>query len=231
MDDIFTKIIAYLVFLLSTTVHEASHALAAKLGGDLTAYRSGQVSLDPMPHIRREPLGMVVFPIIFIMINGWPFGWASAPYNPFWERLNPRKAALMGLAGPAANLFIVIIAGLILKIGLMQGFFSHYEVQNSLGYIFIRDGGELGESSLAGVIRMLCIFFDINLVLFLLNLFPLPGLDGSSIITLLLPRNLINGYLDFINNPPLLFLSLLVVWKIFPNVFWPFYVIARALVI
>ena len=54
----------YVVLLLSTTCHEAAHALAAKLGGDLTAFHGGQVSLDPVPHIRREPFGMVVFPIL-----------------------------------------------------------------------------------------------------------------------------------------------------------------------
>ena len=67
----------YVVFLFSTTVHEASHAWAAKLGGDLTAYHGGQVSLDPRPHIRRAPFGMVVLPIISVLLSGWPFGFAS----------------------------------------------------------------------------------------------------------------------------------------------------------
>jgi hypothetical protein len=49
----------YVVLLFSTTCHEAAHALAAKLGGDLTAFHGGQVSLDPVPHVRREPFGMV----------------------------------------------------------------------------------------------------------------------------------------------------------------------------
>ena len=53
----------YVVFLLSTTCHETAHAWAAKLGGDLTAFHGGQVSLDPIPHIRREPFGMVIFPL------------------------------------------------------------------------------------------------------------------------------------------------------------------------
>jgi hypothetical protein len=53
-------LIRYLIFLFSTTCHEASHALAAKLGGDLTAFHGGQVSLSPLPHLRREPFGMVL---------------------------------------------------------------------------------------------------------------------------------------------------------------------------
>ena len=77
MPDLSSGLIFYVVFLLSTTVHEAAHAWAAKLGGDLTAYHGGQVSLDPRPHIRREPFGMVVLPIISVLISGWPFGFAS----------------------------------------------------------------------------------------------------------------------------------------------------------
>ena len=54
----------YAAFIFATTLHEAAHALAAKLGGDTTAYEIGQVTIDPIPHIRREPVGMVVLPII-----------------------------------------------------------------------------------------------------------------------------------------------------------------------
>ncbi len=73
--DIFLIIIWYIVFLLSTTFHEFAHAFVAKLGGDLTAYNGGQVSLDPIPHIRREPLGMLVFPLLFLFI-----AWQIFPY-------------------------------------------------------------------------------------------------------------------------------------------------------
>jgi hypothetical protein len=63
-ERLVTGLIYYVVFLFSTTVHEAAHAWAAKLGGDLTAYHGGQVSLDPRPHIQREPFGMVILPLI-----------------------------------------------------------------------------------------------------------------------------------------------------------------------
>src|SRR5205807_5041545 len=90
-----TGAVWYIVFLLSTTCHEAAHALAAKLGGDLTAFHGGQVSLDPTPHIRREPIGMLVAPILSYLMGGWMMGWASAPYDPFWARRHPRRAAWM----------------------------------------------------------------------------------------------------------------------------------------
>jgi hypothetical protein len=67
----------FVAFLLSTTVHEAAHALVALRGGDPTAYLGGQVSLSPVPHIRREPLGMVVVPLLMTVLNGWAVGWAA----------------------------------------------------------------------------------------------------------------------------------------------------------
>jgi hypothetical protein len=79
MDNLANGFVYYIAFLFSTTVHEAAHAWAAKLGGDLTAYHGGQVSLDPRPHIRREPIGMVLLPVISTLLSGWPFGFASAP--------------------------------------------------------------------------------------------------------------------------------------------------------
>ena len=69
----------YVVFLFSTTCHEGAHALVAKLGGDPTAFYGGQVTLNPLPHIRREPLGTVVVPILSYLFSEWMIGWASAP--------------------------------------------------------------------------------------------------------------------------------------------------------
>jgi hypothetical protein len=90
----------YVVFLFSTSLHEASHAWAAQRGGDPTAYLAGQVSLDPRPHIRREPFGMVFLPLFTAVTSGWPIGFASAPYDPLWAAAHPRRAAWMSLAGP-----------------------------------------------------------------------------------------------------------------------------------
>ena len=61
----------YVAFLMSLTCHEAAHALVAKWGGDLTAYHSGQVTLNPLPHIQREPFGTVLVPIISLFLSGW----------------------------------------------------------------------------------------------------------------------------------------------------------------
>lgn len=211
--DIFLIAIWYIIFLLSTTFHEAAHAYVAKLGGDLTAYHGGQVSLDPLPHIKREPLGMVVFPLIFLFINGFPFGWASAPYDPIWASNNHRKAALMSLAGPTANLILMLVAGLLLRLGVEQGSFTYTQIYDSM----------FGESSysLSAGVKILSITFFLNSLLFILNLIPLPGLDGSTAITFFMNRKTALSYLEMISNPALAFISLFLLWKIFPYVFWP----------
>ena len=113
----------YVVFLLSTTCHEAAHSLVAKWGGDTTALEGGQVSLNPWPHIRREPFGMVIIPIIGIATGTGLIGWASAPYNAAWAQEHPKKAARMSLAGPAANFGLAILAGILMRIGLAMGSF------------------------------------------------------------------------------------------------------------
>ena len=111
MPDIGKALVYYLVFLFSTTVHEAAHAWAALLGGDPTAYHGGQVSLDPRAHIRREPMGMLVIPLLSALLSGWPMGFASAPYDPGLGPSAPAARRLDG-AGRArpANLVLVLLA-------------------------------------------------------------------------------------------------------------------------
>ena len=117
----------YFAFLFSTVCHEAAHAWAALRGGDKTAYHGGQVSLDPIPHIRREPFGMILMPWLSFFLNGGQFmmGWASAPYDPYWARQYPKRAAWMSLAGPAANFALAIVSGLTIRFGLSLGFFAY----------------------------------------------------------------------------------------------------------
>ena len=113
----------YVAFLFSTTCHEAAHAFVAKLGGDETAAQGGQVSLNPVPHMRREPWGMIVIPILSFLAMQTMFGWASAPFDPLWERRHPRRSAWMALAGPAANFSLMLIAVAGLQIGAAGGWF------------------------------------------------------------------------------------------------------------
>jgi len=118
-----TGFLWFLAFLFSTTVHEAMHALVALRGGDPTAYHGGQVSLSPVPHIRREPIGMLVVPLLTALTQGWAIGWASTPYDTRWATRYPKRAALMAAAGPAGNLSIAFVALALIKVGLASGWF------------------------------------------------------------------------------------------------------------
>ena len=172
-------ILWYVVFLLSTTAHEASHALVANLGGDPTALRGGQVSLNPIPHIRREPFGMVLLPILSYAAGGWMMGWASAPYDPLWQLKHPRRAAWMSLAGPAANFALVFIAGVAVHLGIAMGAF-HSPESVSFQRIVEANGPGLAE----GVAKFLSLLFSLNVLLGAFNLLPIPPLDGYGVLGL-----------------------------------------------
>src|ERR1700751_2922021 len=118
-DTLVFGFIWYVAFLFSTTCHEASHALVAKVGGDDTAAR--QVTLNPVPHIQREPWGMVVIPILSFIFTRGMIGWASAPFDPEWQRRYPRRAAMMALAGPAANYTLMLLAAIGLRVVFSMG--------------------------------------------------------------------------------------------------------------
>ena len=195
----------YVVFLFSTTCHEAAHAFVAKLGGDTTAALGGQVSLNPIPHIRRSPFGMVVFPIVsFIFSYGsGMIGWASAPYDPLWERRHPRRSAWMALAGPGANFTLMLLAALAIRVA-RPFLFDH----------------ATGTPSFLGI--TLSIVFSLNLLLGTFNLLPVPPLDGSTVIMLFMSETRAQRYLDWIrgNNYAMagLLLGLFLFNKIFPEV-------------
>ncbi|MEP6691657.1 MAG: site-2 protease family protein [Gemmatimonadaceae bacterium] len=219
MAELTDAIVYYAVFLLSTTLHEAAHAWAAMRGGDLTAYHGGQVSLDPRPHIRREPFGMVVLPILTSLIAHWPIGYASAPYDPRWARRHPNRAALMALAGPAGNLLIALVAALLIRAGMLLGVF-HAPQQISFGHITASDAGSAW--SAAGT--MLGGFFSVNVVLAAFNLIPLPPLDGSGAVPLVLSKTAAERYQDFIwSTPAIGFIGMFVAWRLFDAVFHPIF--------
>lgn len=215
----------YLVFLFSLVAHEASHALVAWKLGDPTAHRGGQVTLDPIPHIRRSPMGMVVVPLIAFISQGWMLGWASAPYNREWARLFPRRAALMALAGPVANLIILAAAFALMKIGISAGWFTTLSGWSLQKIIVATDHNWTYIAA-----QFLSIAFSLNLILFLFNLIPLPPLDGSAIIKLVLPQSLIPGYDNLIAQPAMAWGGILAAWYLFPMVGVPILRAAIALV-
>jgi|SRR5580692_9330535 Zn-dependent protease len=203
------------VFLGSMTAHEASHAFVAKRLGDPTAYLGGQVTLNPIPHIRREPFGMLLLPILSYLASGWMMGWASAPYSPGWAAKFPRRAAIMALAGPAANFIIAFLCWVGLKFGLAAGIFIPGLTGRFSETVV---SFEPGLWSIPAV--LLSLGFSLNLLLGVFNLIPVPPLDGSALPLLFLSGELSQAY-QRISRSGLAFFGLLVAWQIFPRIYRP----------
>lgn len=161
------KIIIYaLPVIFAITVHEAAHGYAAKYFGDLTAYKAGRITLNPLKHI--DPLGTILLPALTIMLGGILFGWAKPVPVDFARLRNPKKDMLwVAAAGPASNFVMAIFWALVMKLSL--GMPEAFAIPLVL----------MGKAGVA-----------INIVLMVLNLLPLPPLDGGRIAVSLLPHEL-----------------------------------------
>lgn len=213
----------YVVFLLSLTCHEAAHAFVAWIGGDPTAYYGGQVSLNPIPHVRREPFGTVIVPILSYVWGGWMIGWGSAPFDPSWQRRYPRRAAWMALAGPMANVVLVIAAAVGIHAGIASGalrvpervfgrqLFTHVVVATS-------------EGPAEGLAVFLSILFSLNLLLATFNLLPIPPLDGNTAVGIILPEGIARRFAQFSYNRSFALLGLLLGWTVFGYIFGPLFI-------
>lgn len=152
--------------LFAITVHEVAHGWVASKFGDKTALMMGRLTLNPFKHI--DLIGTIIVPALLLLFGGFIFGWAKpVPVN--WQNLHhPRRdMALVAIAGPTANLLMALLWAMIAKLGLLWG------VQQSpiaLGMALMGQAGIM-----------------INLVLMVLNAIPIPPLDGSRVISSLLP--------------------------------------------
>ena len=164
-------VISAIPILLAITVHEASHGYAAKYFGDLTAERMGRISLNPFKHI--DPVGTILLPALTLFFGGVLFGWAKPVPVNFSNLRNPKKDMLwVAAAGPASNLVMAILWSLLLgviKYELSRGVYS---------------------PSFPFLLQMSFVGVTINVVLMVLNLLPMPPLDGGRIAVSLLPNNL-----------------------------------------
>ena len=159
--------------LFAVTIHEVAHGWVANQLGDKTALLLGRLTLNPLKHI--DLVGTIIIPLLCLILGGFIFGWAKpVPVN--WRNLkHPRKdAALVAIAGPISNLLMALIWAVIAKLGelgLHQGF------SNALFLVYTGSAG-----------------ISINLLLMILNLMPIPPLDGSRVVSSLLPPSLASAY-------------------------------------
>ncbi|HEV8376290.1 MAG TPA: site-2 protease family protein [Candidatus Polarisedimenticolia bacterium] len=224
MDGLFW----FVAFLFSTTVHEAAHAWVALRGGDRTAYLGGQVSLSPIPHLRREPIGMLVVPLLTAISNGWAMGWASAPYDPYWAERHPRRAAWMAAAGPAANFCLAILAFVLMRAGLASGYFAAPPSANLSHVIAPAQGGA---GTLAAFLAQgLSVLLMENVILGTFNLVPLPPLDGSAAVGLILPEKAASRLRQLARAPQFSLIGLVVAMVIFPRFASPLFGLVLKLV-
>jgi Zn-dependent protease len=158
------KIAVYaLPVLFAITVHEAAHGYVAKHFGDLTAEKQGRITLNPLKHI--DPIGTILLPILTMMLGGILFGWAKPVPVNFANLRNPKKDMLwVAAAGPISNFCMAIFWAIMFSL-------SNYMPNNAVNFLAIM--------SMAGI--------SINIVLMVLNLLPLPPLDGGRIAVSLLP--------------------------------------------
>ena len=154
--------------IFAITLHEVAHGWAAKYLGDRTAEMMGRLTLNPIRHM--DPIGTGLLPLTLMLLKSpFIFGWAK-PVPVTWENLdNPRRdMALVALAGPGANLLMALF-----WFGVMQFVFSLE--------------GSVAASTLEFFVYMAQAGIIINIVLMVLNLIPIPPLDGSRVVSAMLP--------------------------------------------
>ena len=200
------------IIMFSVVVHECAHGWVADRLGDRTARALGRITLNPIPHI--DPVGTLLVPALMYLMSGgrFIFAWAK-PVPVTWQNLrHPRRdSALVALAGPGANLLMAFLWAGIAKLSLL-----------------------LGAGVAQGMLGLATTFFyaaglfviTINLILMILNLIPIPPLDGSRVVSSILPPRmaytyekiepygiwillglLVFGFLGRVLYPPVLYLS------------------------
>lgn len=173
MPDLSQLLIILPVLLFSLTIHEMAHAVTADWYGDPTARRLGRISLNPLVHL--DPVGSVVLPLMAFYFGGFIFGWAKpVPVNTANLQNHRRDFLVIAAAGPASNIVMAIGASALL--GLVPG------------------GLGAAEGTPAVLATLLLFMVQLNLILAVFNMLPIPPLDGGNVLAGLLPETLAASY-------------------------------------
>lgn len=164
----------FVILFPSIILHEVAHGYMAYLLGDPTAKRAGRLTLNPIKHI--DPVGTIILPAILILTTGGFIGWAKpVPFNPAYFKDRRLGELLVGIAGPATNLVIAVVFGVMLR------FIPLPAAPLSIGTI-------------NSVYAVLAYIAFANLGLLFFNLIPIPPLDGSRVVQHFLPESIRRGY-------------------------------------
>jgi Zn-dependent protease len=152
---VLSLVVLALLLLIALPFHEFAHALAAYRLGDSTARLFGRLSLDPRVHL--DPVGALM--LTLTVLAGFGFGWAKpTPVNPLNLRYGRWGEAIVAGAGPVSNLLLAVMASIVFRVLLAVGLDSDY------------------------VLRILFFFIEVNILLLIFNLIPIPPLDGSKVL-------------------------------------------------
>lgn len=164
--ELIDTVFLIIVIIFSAVIHEVMHGVAADRLGDPTARYAGRLTLNPIPHL--DPIGSVLLPIILAFSGAsFFFAWAKpVPYNPFNLRPGRFSEAIVAAAGPLSNLVIALVTGLVMQLVPLA----------------------------PEVNAVLFLIVAVNVMLFLFNLFPIPPLDGSKILSSVLPGTVGRAY-------------------------------------
>lgn len=192
-------LISLIIFFSAVIIHEYCHGWVAYKLGDPTAKYAGRLTLNPIEHI--DPVGTVLLPIMLIIIKSPViFGWAKPVPVNFWNLRNPRRDMIwVGLAGPLANFLMAVVFSRLLHLPIPE---------------FFR------EIALSAVM--------INLVFAVFNLMPIPPLDGSRVVSGLLPYNYARAYNEF-ERYGVMVIFLLLFMGFFDRVVWPLVAVLASL--
>ena len=194
---------------MSIVVHEISHGYVALILGDSTAKNAGRLTLNPISHL--DPIGSVLVPLIMSFTGGIIFGWAKpVPYNPYNLKNQKWGPALVGIAGPVSNFAVALLFGLMIRYS---------------GFLFFLP---------SSFFQIAVLIVQVNLVLGVFNLMPIPPLDGSKVLFSILHyiapsrwyeiQTFLEGYGMFLLLAFIFFFSSYV----FPISFWLFRIIVGA---
>lgn len=202
--------------LFAITLHEAAHGYVARHFGDMTAHAQGRISLNPVRHI--DLIGTVIVPIVILTFSKYLFGWAKpVPVNYSALRKPRQHMAWVAAAGPAANLAMAVFWVLLLRlcIALSSRPEAWTQLANQHGTAGLVEAAmRQGTGAVDYLIGVSAAGVLVNLVLMLLNLLPIPPLDGGRIVTSLLPGRAAWGFakLEPLGIPLLLLLLFIPVY-------------------
>ncbi len=186
MENIASFLFQLFVLIFSVVIHEVSHGLMANRLGDPTAKYEGRLTLNPIKHFDLFGSFIVPFGLYFLSGGKAVFGWAKpVPYNPYNLRDQRWGPALVAAAGPAMNILVAVVFGLIIR--FLGASFSLEKIMLNQ---FVDAGLVSSSIFIYNFIQLLSFVVLLNLVLGFFNLMPIPPIDGSKILFAFLPYSL-----------------------------------------